>query len=36
MSPNDKEELEKWYKENKDKIKFNLNDQLAEYCSNGK
>jgi hypothetical protein len=35
MSPEERKELEKWYQENKDKINFNLNDQIAEYCSNG-
>lgn len=35
MMPAERAELEEWYAINKDKIKFNLNDQIAEYCSHG-
>lgn len=35
MHPEEREELLKWYEENKN-TEFNLNDALAEYCSHGK
>jgi hypothetical protein len=35
MMPAERAELQEWYATNKDKIKFNLNDQIAEYCSHG-
>jgi hypothetical protein len=35
MMPAERAELEEWYAINKDKIKFNLNDQIAAYCSHG-
>lgn len=28
-------DFDRWYDENRELIKFNLNEALAEYCSNG-
>jgi len=32
----EREEFDSWYEANKDIIKFNLNDTIAEYCANGR